>query len=86
MKMLQRDVFLEMDPLTIFSSIITSNLADMKLFNHPRVNLVLCYISKIGFHSVAVNNTDNIQALVNVRGMTNENKFPCLGVIKTFSP
>jgi hypothetical protein len=79
-------IFGVMDSLIIFFNIITSDLADMKLFNYPRVNLVLCYISKIGFHFGAVNNTDNIQALVNVRGMTNENKFPGLGVIKIFSP
>lgn len=33
---------------------------DMKYFNQAWVNLVLCYISKIDFHSVAFNNTDNV--------------------------
>lgn len=34
--------------------------SDMKYFNQACVNLVLCYISKIDFHSGAFNNTDNI--------------------------
>lgn len=60
--------------------------SDMKYFNQACVNLVLCYISKIDFHSGAFNNTDNVWTLVNVKDTANENKFPGLGVIKIFTP